>query len=122
MGDKDTWRGRRAGGLVLELLDRAIASNDWYSLYPGTKVRHLNTHASDHKAIVINLEGIVPQPNRPFKFEQMWLRDNGCSETINSAWSTSTRPATMPLIMEKLRNVGRSLQNGVSILLGVSRS
>ena len=27
VGDKFTWKGKRAGGLVLERLDRALASN-----------------------------------------------------------------------------------------------
>ena len=85
VGDKFTWKGKRAGGLVLERLDRAVASNDWFSLNPGTKVRHLNTHSFDHKAIVIKMEGIVPRPNRPFRFEQKWLKDKGCSKTVNSA-------------------------------------
>ena len=106
VGDKFTWKGKRAGGLVLERLDRVVASNDWFSLNPGTKVRHLNTHSSDHKAIVIKMEGIVPRSNQPFKFEQMCLKDKGCSKTVNSAWGPSTRNATMPLIAGKIKNCG----------------
>ena len=84
VGDKFMWKGKRAGGFALERLDRALASNGWFTLYPGTKVRPLNSFSSDHKAIVIKFEGITPQPNRPFKFEQMWLKDSGCSTTVSS--------------------------------------
>ena len=80
--DKFTWKGKRAGGLVLERLDRAIALNEWFSRFPGTKVQHLLTHSSDHKDILIKLDGITPRLNRPFKFEQMWLRKGGCSDTV----------------------------------------
>ena len=55
VGDKFTWRGKRVGGLVLERLDRAVADNAWFSLFPSTKVQHLCTHSSDHKAILIKL-------------------------------------------------------------------
>nr|POE58868.1 hypothetical protein CFP56_01650 [Quercus suber] len=102
-------KGKRARGLILERLDRAVATNDWFSLNPGTKVRHLNTHSSDHKAIVIKLEGIVPRPNRPFKVEQMWLKDKGCSKTVTSAWGSSSGNATMPLIARKIKKCGEKL-------------
>nr|POE95051.1 hypothetical protein CFP56_15118 [Quercus suber] len=36
VGDKFTWRGKRAAGLVLERLDRAVADNRWFALNPGT--------------------------------------------------------------------------------------
>ena len=85
VGDKFTWKGKRAGGLVLEHLDRALASNGWFVLNPGTKVRHLSSFSSNHKVIVIKLEGITPQPFRPFKFEQIWLKDRACGSTVSSA-------------------------------------
>ena len=107
--DKFTWKGKRAGGLVLERLDRAIATNDWFSLNSGTKFRHLNTHYFDHKAIVIKLERIVPRPNRPFKFEQMWLKDNGCSKTVVFAWGSNSRNRTMPLVAGKIKKCGEKL-------------
>ena len=71
VGDKFTWRGKRAGGLVLERLDRVVASNGWFSRFPGSKVQHHHTYSSDHKAILVKPDGILPRPNRPFKFEQM---------------------------------------------------
>lgn len=45
VGEKFAWRGKRAGGLVLERLDRAVANNGWFSLNSGTKVQHLHTHS-----------------------------------------------------------------------------
>ena len=109
VGDKFTWKGKRVGGLVLERLDRALASNGWFSLNPGTKVRHLNSYSSNHKAIVIKLEGITPQLNRPFKFEQMWLKDSGCSITVSFAWGLDTGPASMPMVARKIKICGDKL-------------
>ena len=94
-GDKFTWRGKRAGSLVLERLDRVVASNEWFSRFPGIKVQHLHTHSSDHKAILIKLDVITLRPNRPFKFEQMWLREGGCSDTVIKVWGSSSQNANM---------------------------
>ncbi|XP_030922799.1 uncharacterized protein LOC115949649 [Quercus lobata] len=71
--------------MVLERLDRAVANNNWFARNPGTKVRHLHSHSSDHRPIIVKPEGIIPKPNKPFKFEKMWLSNKGCSDTINSA-------------------------------------
>ena len=109
VGDKFTWKGKRARSLVLERLDRALASNSWFALNPGTKVRHLNSFSSDHKVIVIKLEGISPQPFRPFKFEQMWLKDRAYSSTISSAWGSVTGSASMPLVADKIKICGEKL-------------
>ena len=108
-GDKFTWRGKRAGGLVLERLDRAIASNEWLSCFPGTKVQHLLTHSSDHKAILIKLDGITLRLNRPFKFEQMWLREGGCSDTMVKVWGPSSQNANMLQIAGKIKACGENL-------------
>lgn len=109
MGDKFTWRGKRAGGLVLERLDRAVADNGWFSLFPNTKVQHLRTHSSDHKAILIKLEGIIPHLDRPFKFEQMWLREEGCSKTVINTWGSTSINASMVQIALKIKVCGENL-------------
>ena len=72
-GEKYTWKGKRSRGLVLERLDRAEANNNWFASNPGTQVQHLHSHASDHKPIIVKPNGIMPLPNRPFKFGKMWL-------------------------------------------------
>ena len=56
---KYTWYKQLTGGVtVWERLDKAVANNDWISLYPGTMVKHLECGFSDHKPIIIHLEGI----------------------------------------------------------------
>ena len=34
---------------VWERLDRAVVTNNWFSMFPGTKIHHLNVTTSDHK-------------------------------------------------------------------------
>lgn len=109
MGEKFTWKGKRAGDLVLERLDRAVANNDWFFLNLSTKVQHLCIHSSYHITILIKLEGNIPQPNHPFKFEQMWLREEGCRNTVNNVWGSTSRNASMLQIADKLRVCGEKL-------------
>nr|XP_023917861.1 uncharacterized protein LOC112029413 [Quercus suber] len=108
VGDKFTWRGKRAA--VLERLDSFVADNGWFALNLSTKVQHLQTHSSNHKAIIIKLDGIIPCPNHPFKFEQMWLHDAGCCATVNKAWGSTTQNATMVITAGKIKACGENLQ------------
>ena len=109
VGEKFTWRGKRAGGMVLERLDKAVVDNGWFALYPGTKVQHLRTHSSDHKAILIKLEGIIPRSIRPFKFEQMWLCDEGCRNTILEVWEAAPLAVSLVQVASKIKICGEKL-------------
>ena len=109
MGEKFTWRGKQASDLVLERLDRVVANNGWFFLNPGTKVQHLHTHSSNHRVILIKLEGIIPRPNRPFKFVQMWLHEEGCRNTVNNVWGSTSRNASMLQIVAKIKVCGEKL-------------
>ena len=54
-------------------------------------------------------EGINPKPKRSFKFEQMWLRDKGCSSTITKAWGPPIIGVTMTKVAGKVQNCGEKL-------------
>ena len=109
IGEKFTWRGKRSGGLVLERLDRATASNEWFFRFPGIKVHHLPTHSSDHKAILIKSDGITPRQNHSFKFEQMWLREDGCKATVVKVWGPSSQDTNMLQVARKIKICGEKL-------------
>ena len=59
--------------------------------------------------IIVKLEGINPKPKRSFKFEQMWLQDKGCSNTVTKAWGPPIIGATMPEVAGKVQNCGKKL-------------
>ena len=109
VGKKFTWKGHRQGGFVLERLDKAVANNQWLSQNPGTKVQHLHSNSLDHQALIMKPEGINPKPNRSFKFEQMWLRDKGCSNTVTSAWGQPIIGVTMLKVVGKVQVCGERL-------------
>ncbi|XP_075665958.1 uncharacterized protein LOC142635735 [Castanea sativa] len=82
---KFTWYGNRHGHINLERLDRGVVTHDWLEKYSATSIWHLHYVESDHRPILLILE-----PNgeshrwkqKPFRFEEMWLVDMGCSDTV----------------------------------------
>ena len=75
--------------MVLERLDRALATNSWISLNLATQVQNLHVNSSNHNPIIIKLEGIIACRNKPFQLEQIWMKDQGRAETVMAAWGSS---------------------------------
>ena len=74
MGNKFTWFKNFGNGVAIwERLDRALGTTDWFAKYPATKVMVLECGTSDHKPIIIHPYGVPVRPNKPWRFEQMWL-------------------------------------------------
>lgn len=87
-GPKFTWFKRLSGGItVWEHLDRVVANPEWLTLFPGSSVRHLDSVFYDHKPIIIHPDGIQARSRRPWRFEQVWLKDEMCHSAVESTWS-----------------------------------
>ncbi|KAL4620439.1 hypothetical protein ACB092_06G154000 [Castanea dentata] len=71
-----------AGDFNEEILDRAVATNEWFSMFPNTRVHHIDVTTLDHKPLLINSDGMDCKQQRPFWFDQMWMSDPGCGATI----------------------------------------
>ena len=71
-------------------------------MFPATKVVHLECGTSDHKPIMIYLAGIPKRVNKPWRIEQMWMRDEGCREVIEDAWSFDCQGSPMKRVEEKV--------------------
>lgn len=89
---------------VWERLDRAMATNDWFLMFLGTKVHHLDRIAFDHKALCITPEGMDYSFQKPFCFEHIWMTDKGCSETIEVVWSENS---TYPWALRVIKKIDR---------------
>ena len=64
-------------------LDRCMAINSWFQKFLGTRIYHLSCMSSDHSPLLINLSGLLePRRKRCFRFEEIWLSDPTCGETI----------------------------------------
>ena len=83
-----TWSKHWQNGFSLwERLDRAVASQEWFTSFPGTKVHHIDSTTSDHKFLWIVIADLDFQRGKKlFKFEEMWLAGKGCGEVVEGVW------------------------------------
>ena len=89
-GNIFTWNnGRPREEFVQERLDRACATLEWRTMFPHTKVTHLQSTYSDHIPILINLSRLNQQCKKkkiPRRFEEKWVCQPGCEEVIHASW------------------------------------
>ena len=109
MGSEFTWHKHFANYIVWERLDRAVATSDWLSLFPDTKIYHLEADASDHRPILIVLDGMNCSQQRPFRFEQMWLTEQGCSDTVQAVWQRDNGENEILKVIRKVDECGKEL-------------
>ncbi|KAK9671538.1 hypothetical protein RND81_12G037300 [Saponaria officinalis] len=70
-------------------LDRAFGSEAWYDIFPNAKLINMDREWSDHSPIKIILEGgggYRLRKERLFRFEQVWVGEEGCEDVIREAW------------------------------------
>ena len=58
VGSPFTWYKHYVDYTAWERLDRAVVTNDWFSMFLGTTIHHLKVNTSDHKALWIVQEGM----------------------------------------------------------------
>jgi hypothetical protein len=68
-------------------LDRFLVSTEWDLRYPDLMQRKLTRVCSDHAPILLG-GGIRQGGKRPFKFENMWLKEEGFVEKVRSWWGS----------------------------------
>ena len=71
-------------------------------LFPASKVSHLECGCCDQKPIVIHPLGIPIRQNKPWRFEQVWLQDEGYHVTVEGVWG-STQGCMSPLVSVKTK-------------------
>ena len=106
-----TWSKHfRDGFSVWERLDRAVASHDWFVDFPGTRVTHVNNTTSDHKLLWIELADLdFQQKKKVFRFEEVWLLDKGCGETVENVWLATFEGAEDTRVIRKIEACGAEL-------------
>ena len=111
MGPKFTWAKHYVDGHSIRVrLDRCMATNSWFQKFPGSRVHHLSCMSSDHSPLLINLLGL-PEPRRKkcFRFEEMWLSDPTCGQTIEDVWGSTRDQNPSIAILKKVANCEKEL-------------
>ena len=87
-----------------------MVSYEWFSKYPGTRVHHVDNTTSDHKILWIEQSELDCSPRkRLFRFEEMWLSDKGCGETVEGVWQVSYEDKGNTRVTRKVENYGKAL-------------
>ena len=64
----------------------------------------------DHKTIIIHPCGVPVKPNKPWHFEQMWLKEESCHETVAAAWKDGKGISPMGRVVDKMRKCQTKLK------------
>ncbi|XP_050259116.1 uncharacterized protein LOC126704130 [Quercus robur] len=112
VGEQFTWRKHFADGHSLwERLDRGLSNHDWFMKFSGTKIHHLHSDSFDHSPLWITLDGLdIPTFSKPFRFEEMWLSDRGCSDIVEAVWLSREDKAAHDHVIRKIDKCGKELR------------
>lgn len=76
-------RFKNRSSLILERLDRIIATNDWLFTYPNDHVLHLPRIHSDHYPLLLTVYADDPiMRKKLFRIEKMWERHSNFANVI----------------------------------------
>ena len=80
-----------------------MATNSWFQKFLGTRIHHLSCMSPDHSPLLINLSRLLePRRKRCFRFEEMWLLNPSCGETVEEVWNSTRELNPSLAIMEKV--------------------
>ncbi|XP_074313541.1 uncharacterized protein LOC141648720 [Silene latifolia] len=107
--------GQEEGDNRQSTLDRALCNDAWNELFLRSILRNLDREWSDHAPIklVMNRRGETERGvNKVFRFEQIWISENGCEDVVKEAWTDGEEN-----LVENLTRCAENLQRwkGTSI-------
>ncbi|KAI9116654.1 hypothetical protein K1719_012312 [Acacia pycnantha] len=84
IGPPFTWR--RTG--VASRLDQVLGSSSWLEIFPNAAVKHLNWYKSDHRPLLLQLDGFrwKQRGERPFRFLAAWVLNERFSPFVSESW------------------------------------
>ena len=109
-----TWCNNQFDGTVTWIrLDRGVATNPWIQMFPSTRVHHISGSLSDHSPLWICTDdenARFYRKRKPFRFEAVWMRDEGCAAVIKNSWESQAPENPMGRVEQKLETCRESLQ------------
>lgn len=101
--------------VVEEHLDKLCASTKWSLLFQNTLVRYIDDDSLDHLPIMLKSNPLRARSQRyakKFNFENMWVLDPFCRETIQNAGQAIRKVMLSITFWVKLRAMQRNLLFG----------
>ncbi|RVW45209.1 hypothetical protein CK203_067527 [Vitis vinifera] len=109
-GGPYTWSGG-LNGQSRSRLDRFLISEDWENHFSGMSQCTLPRPVSDHFPILLDGGGVRRGPI-PFRFENMWLKEEGFKELLKGWWQGFNFSGSYRFVLsEKLKALKVKLKN-----------
>jgi hypothetical protein len=99
-----TWSNERDNPTLMRL-DRVLISVDWDEKFPNAHLRGLGTDASDHCALMLQINVGQMSKDR-FHFELYWPKFDDYDDVISQAWQ---RPNTLTDPLARLDSMQRAM-------------
>ena len=116
-GGSFTW----SGGLnnqAMSRLDRFLVSEDWEGHFNGVVQSTLPRPVSDHFPILLDGGGVRRGPV-PFRFENMWLKEEGFKDLLKGWWQGLRFSGSFSFILaEKLKALKAILKSWNKLVFG----
>ncbi|XP_021770697.1 uncharacterized protein LOC110734875 [Chenopodium quinoa] len=110
-GPKFTWSNKREGDdLILERLDRAYITEEWFDHSPDGKINHEPIVCSDHVAITYHEQPKASTSNRPYQIENWCLAFPEIKEIVGNLWKEEVRGSFMFQLSRKLDKLRSKMQ------------
>lgn len=92
-GNLFTWSNMQSGqARVMKRIYKAICNTEWALDFPNTKLLHGPFKGSDHRPLVLLLNGISSKHRSSFKFDMRWAKYSSCEEIIKHSWAHNNQP------------------------------
>ena len=109
-GGTFTWRGGQ-GNQRMARLDRFVVSEDWDMYFGGVNQSVLPKPTSDHFPIMLFGGDRPSRGPMPFKFENMWLKEESFHNLIADWWTSFVYQGSRSyVVMEKLKALKAKLK------------
>ncbi|XP_060965295.1 uncharacterized protein LOC133034260 [Cannabis sativa] len=70
-------------------------------LFPDAVLNHLSASSSDHRPILLDTHGGYKGKRRPFRYENMWVRDPRCYWVVKEAWAKRLHDNPMEALLRE---------------------
>ena len=109
-GGQYTWKGG-LHNCRMARPDRFLVSEEWDCLFGETRRSILPMPTSDHFPILLEGGRVLSKRPSPFRFENMWIKEEGFKDLIKVWWqSLEFRGTSSYVLMEKLKAIKNLLK------------
>lgn len=87
-GPAFSWSNKQEGeNRVCSKLDRVIGNDAWFNVFPNATISFLPNGCSDHTPCVFNLDNMINQRAKTFRFFNMWTEDCEFMAKVQGVWN-----------------------------------